>query len=85
MSQEQSATAGRSLGARLTELFPFDWELVRHAGAEPVPLHLKRWWFCIGGTPMYLFIVQLVTGIMLACYYVPSPDHAYASVEAITS
>ena len=84
MSQEQSATAGRGLGARLNELFPFDWELMRHAGAEPVPLHLKRWWFCIGGTPMYLFIVQLVTGIMLTFYYVPSPDHAYASVQAIT-
>lgn len=83
-------SAGRTarptgLGDRLQELFPFDWELLRHAGAEPVPFHLKRWWFCLGGTPMYLFIVQVITGILLTIYYVPSPDHAYESVAAITT
>ena len=36
---------------------------------EPVPNHLRRWWFCLGGTPAYLFVVQIVTGIMLAFYY----------------
>ncbi len=72
------------LRQRLAELFPFDWELLRHAGSEPVPFHLKKWWFCLGGTPMYLLIVQVVTGVMLAVYYVPSPDHAYASVATIT-
>lgn len=82
MSRE--ATASRGLGARIAELFPFDWELLRHAGAEPVPLHLKRWWFCLGGTPMYLFIVQVITGIALTFYYVPFPDAAYDSVLAIT-
>ena len=40
---------------RLQEMIPIDWEIVRHAGAEPVPHHLKRWWFCLGGTVMYLF------------------------------
>ncbi len=68
----------------LKSLFPFDWELVRHAGAEPVPYHLKKWWFCLGGTPMYLFVVQVLTGIALAFYYVPSPEEAYASVAMIT-
>ena len=72
------------LGGRLQELFPFDWELVRHAGAEPVPYHLKKWWFCLGGTVLYLFIVQVVTGIALTFYYVPTPAEAYASVAAIT-
>jgi ubiquinol-cytochrome c reductase cytochrome b subunit/cytochrome b6 len=74
----------RRLG-RFAELFPFDWELVRHAGAEPVPLHLKKWWFCLGGTPLYLFVVQVVTGIALSFYYVPAPADAYASVAAITN
>ena len=69
---------------RLGDLFPFDWELVRHAGSEPVPNHLKKWWFCLGGTVLYLFIVQVMTGIALAFYYVPSPEEAYASVEGIT-
>ena len=71
-------------GSKLADLFPFDWDLVRHAGAEPVPYHLKKWWFCLGGTVMYLFLVQVFTGIALAFYYVPSPEQAYASVQAIT-
>jgi ubiquinol-cytochrome c reductase cytochrome b subunit/cytochrome b6 len=70
--------------SRWSERLPFDWELLRHAGAEPVPHHLKKWWFCLGGTPLYLFVVQVVTGIALTFYYVPSPDEAYASVAAIT-
>ncbi|MCA9539571.1 MAG: cytochrome bc complex cytochrome b subunit, partial [Myxococcales bacterium] len=70
--------------ARLAELVPVDWQLIRHAGAEPVPHHLKRWWFALGGTPMYLLLVQIITGIALTFYYVPSPDAAYDSVAAIT-
>jgi quinol-cytochrome oxidoreductase complex cytochrome b subunit len=51
---------------------------------EPVPNHMKRWWFCLGGTPAYLFVVQIVTGILLAVYYQPSPSTAYESVRYIT-
>jgi len=51
---------------------------------EPVPYHLRRWWFCLGGTPAYLFVVQVVTGILLAIYYQPSPATAYDSVRFIT-
>jgi quinol-cytochrome oxidoreductase complex cytochrome b subunit len=70
--------------SRLKELFPFDWELLRHAGSEPVPYHLKKWWFCLGGTVLYLFIIQVITGITLTFYYIPSPDQAYESVAYIT-
>lgn len=51
---------------------------------EPVPNHLRRWWFCLGGTPAYLFVVQIVTGILLAFYYMPAPETAYESVRYIT-
>jgi len=71
--------------ARLSEMFPFDWELLRIAGAEPIPHHLKRWWFALGGTVMYLFVIQVVTGIALTFYYVPTPEEAYASVGTITT
>ena len=60
-SEEKEAVKGR-----LQELLPFDWELVRYALAEPVPRHLKKWWFCLGGTVMYLFIIQIITGIFLS-------------------
>jgi len=81
----ESAVEGKGFREQLKTLFPFDWDLIRHAGAEPVPYHLKKWWFCLGGTPMYLFIVQVLTGIALTFYYVPSTDQAYQSVATITS
>lgn len=52
---------------------------------EPVPNHLRRWWFCLGGTPAYLFVVQVITGILLAFYYQPAPETAYQSVRRITT
>ena len=51
---------------------------------EPVPRHLKHWWFCLGGTPAYLFLVQIVTGVLLAFYYEASPATAYESVRYVT-
>lgn len=75
----------RSSGGRLWQLLPLDWGKVQEVTNEPVPGHIKRWWFALGGTPAYLFFIQLTTGILLSFYYVPSPDHAYESVSAITS
>ncbi len=71
--------------AVLESRFPVDPDVLTAIGSEPVPGHLKRWWWCIGGTPAYLFLVQLVSGILLTFYYVPSPEFAYDSVVAISS
>jgi quinol-cytochrome oxidoreductase complex cytochrome b subunit len=57
---------------------------LREMTNEPVPNHLKRWWFCLGGTPLYLFIVQIITRILLAIYYQPAQETAYSSVRYIT-
>ena len=62
---------------------PVDAEALSHFTNEPVPEHLKHWWWCLGGTPAYLFVVQVVTGIMLTFYYVPEPGRAWESVRAI--
>ncbi len=64
---------------------PFDEELLKHLSAEPVSGHLKRWWWCLGGTPLYLFMLQLLTGIILTFHYVPNPEQAYESVQRITT
>jgi quinol-cytochrome oxidoreductase complex cytochrome b subunit len=50
---------------------PISGEQLRELTNEPVPNHMKRWWWCLGGTPAYLFVVQIVTGILLAFYYSP--------------
>ncbi len=66
------------------ERIPITGDQLRELTNEPVPYHLKRWWFCLGGTPAYLFVVQIITGILLAFYYQPSPQTAYESVRYIT-
>lgn len=66
------------------ERLPLSGDQLRELTNEPVPNHLKRWWFCLGGTPFYLFVVQIVSGILLAFYYEASPSRAYESVRYIT-
>ena len=50
---------------------------------KPVPVWAVRWWYCLGGMTAFLFVVQGVTGIMLAFYYQPTPENAYASIQYI--
>ena len=71
------------------ERFPIDYnkfvEINEHIFLkEPIPMHMKKWWYCSGAMPLILFMLQVVTGIMLALYFVPSPEMAYESVRHIT-
>jgi len=74
----------RSVAGWIQERLPVSGEQLRELTNEPVPNHLKSWWFALGGTPAYLFLVQIVTGILLAVYYRPSQETAYESVRYIT-
>ncbi len=73
-----------SIVAWFQERVPISGADLRELTNEPVPNHLRHWWFALGGTPLYLFLVQVVTGILLAFYYQPSPATAYESVRFIT-
>lgn len=42
-----------------------------------------NWWFTLGSATLFLFVLQGVTGIFLAVYYVPSPASAYDSIQYI--
>lgn len=68
----------------LQQRIPISPEQLREFTNEPVPNHLKRWWFALGGTPALLFLGQIITGILLAMYYQPSMLTAYESVRQIT-
>lgn len=68
----------------LYDRIPVNGEQIRELTNEPVPNHLKRWWWCLGGTPAYLFLVQIVTGILLAMYYESAPARAHESVVYLT-
>ncbi len=60
-------------------------EFLKPILAKPVPDWQRRWWYCLGGLTFFLFLVQGVTGIMLAFYYKPTPLEAYASIQFIES
>lgn len=42
-----------------------------------------NWWFTLGSASLILFLLQGITGVFLTVYYVPSPDHAYDSIQFI--
>ncbi len=46
---------------------------------RPIPANVG-WWNTLGSATLFLILVQLVTGIGLSLYYVPSADHAYDSI-----
>ena len=43
------------------------------------------WFHTLGSATLTAFIVQAVTGVVLAMYYKPDPDSAYASIQNITN
>ena len=42
-----------------------------------------RWAYVFGSALAFLFALQVITGMLLSIYYVPSADHAHASVAFI--
>jgi ubiquinol-cytochrome c reductase cytochrome b subunit len=57
--------------------------LLRSALDEPIPGG-ARFAYIFGSGLLFIFISQVITGIFLALYYVPSADHAHTTVAYIT-
>lgn len=57
--------------------------LLRTALYEPIPGG-ARLAYIFGSGLLFIFISQLITGVFLALYYVPSADHAHTTVAYIT-
>ncbi|MGH7275059.1 MAG: cytochrome b [Nitrospiria bacterium] len=49
---------------------------------EPIPGGAS-WIYVYGSVTLFLFVLQLITGMFLAIYYNASPDHAYDSIMYI--
>src|SRR6202048_2556077 len=58
-------------------------DLLRTALYEPIPGG-ARFAYIFGSGLLFIFISQVITGIFLALYYVPSADHAHTTVAYIT-
>lgn len=52
---------------------------------EEVPDYMNNFFYCMGATPLILFLVAAATGILMSFYYIPYQEKAYESVKAITS
>jgi quinol-cytochrome oxidoreductase complex cytochrome b subunit len=53
------------------------------ARKKEIPLHRHTIWYYFGGMTLFLFGVQVVTGILLLLYYRPSQENAFESVQFI--
>ena len=53
--------------------------------SKEVPRHKHTIWYYFGGLTLFFFCVQIVTGILLAAYYQPAPEHAYESIQTIVN
>ena len=57
--------------------------VMREALDEPIPGG-ARFAYVFGSALLFIFISQVITGVFLALYYVPSADHAHTTVAYIT-
>ncbi len=68
----------------LDQRFPFT-QSVDEALYQRVPNFANAFYYCFGGMVFVLIVLQLVTGVLLAIYYVPdaagNPAPAYTSVQ----
>jgi quinol-cytochrome oxidoreductase complex cytochrome b subunit len=56
-------------------------EIEHLADKKVVPVHRHSFWYYWGGMTLFLFGIQVATGILLLLYYRPSADEAYESVQ----
>ena len=61
-----------------------EWDdLIAPLRKKTVPLHRLSYWYFLGGITLFLFIVQVITGILLLLYYRPGANEAFESVQYI--
>jgi cytochrome b6 len=62
----------------------FGWaELTAPLRKKTVPVHKLSYWYFLGGITLFLFLIQVCTGILLLLYYRPSANEAFESVQYI--
>jgi ubiquinol-cytochrome c reductase cytochrome b subunit len=56
---------------------------IREAAEHPVPRNTASWFYVFGSAALTVFVLQLVTGILLAMIYVPSAGEAWSSLQSL--
>jgi len=58
-------------------------ETVRETAEHPVPRDTASWFYVFGSAALVVFVLQVVTGILLALIYVPSAGEAWNSLQVL--
>ena len=58
-------------------------DFAKLAKKKQVPLHRHTFWYYFGGMTLFLFTIQVGTGILLLLYYRPSAGEAFESIQFI--
>jgi ubiquinol-cytochrome c reductase cytochrome b subunit len=56
---------------------------IRDTAGHPVPRETASWFYVFGSAALTCFILQIVTGILLALIYVPSAGEAWSSLQVL--
>jgi len=56
-------------------------DFAKLAKKKEVPLHRHTFWYYFGGMTLFLFMIQVGTGILLLLYYRPSAGEAFESIQ----
>ena len=70
----------RTLGAWLNDRVGFT-AVLPFMRKKEVPVHRHSFWYYVGGMALFLFGLQIATGILLLFYYRPSAEGAFESVQ----
>jgi cytochrome b6 len=68
----------------LNERYHLD-KLVAWSRKKQVPVFYGTVWYYLGGISLFLFIIQVITGILLLLYYQPGVNTSYESVKYIVT
>jgi len=56
-------------------------DFAKLAKKKQIPLHRHTFWYYFGGMTLFLFMIQVSTGILLLLYYRPSAGEAFESIQ----
>jgi cytochrome b6 len=87
--EKKSPSASSDVTTRLSSVLDWardrsGWEDLAHLAAKKeVPVHRHTIFYYLGGMALFLFSVQVATGILLLLYYRPSSSEAFESVQYV--